>query len=443
MAGSADEDDFATVPVPDEARSGWPPMYFAVMGIATALFNMQIIATITLSYGTTIALWTIVYAVVVGGLFGSAIVRSAINTGFGISLLARRVLGYRGASLFSMMAAFTGFTFFCAEADIMAASLKGVTGSLPDWITLPALAMIMVPLVYFGIRALARFQLATFFLYLVLVAIAIGISVTSAPARSDWLSFQPGARIDFGLALLTAIGLVNGSMFPIILVTADYARYVEREASSAGQWWLGPIFQFCTWGLQGAAGIWFAIRYSDANPGSFFVTMLGTWGIVLAVATQLRINLVNMYSGSLAVVNLVRQASDIVVSRHALVLLFGIVSAIGLVSGVTEYILPSLKIIGLFLMSFTILLLADLYLVRPVRNASSLPYEVGKIENWRPSAIISLLASTAVGGFLITGAAGARAELWATFATVFVQLLLYLIASAFEHRRNDARPSEA
>lgn len=434
MAGSVDEDDFATVPVPDAARSGWPPMYFAIMGIATALFNMQIIATITLSYGTTVAFWTIAYAVVVGGIFGSVIVSIAIRTGFGISLLARRILGYRGASLFSLMAAYTGLTFFIAEAGIMAASLKDVTGSLPDWITLPAVAMIMVPLVYFGIRVLARFQLITFFLYLVLITAAVYVSVSSGPMDSHWLSFQPATRPDFGLGLFTAIGIVNGAMFPIILVTADYARYVKRDHSRAGQSWLGPIFQLCAWGLQGFAGIWFAVRYSDVNPGSFFVTTLASWGVVLAVATQLRINVVNLYSGSLAVVNLFRQAFDIVVSRHFMVLLFGIVASLGLVFGVTEYILPSLKIIGLFLMAFTVLLVTDLFVVRPVGSVASLPYEAGTIERWRPVAIASLLAATGIGGLLITGAVGARAELWATFATAAAQLVFYLVGSAFERR---------
>src|SRR3546814_13743135 len=91
----------------------------------------------------------------------------------------------------------------------------------------------------------------------------------------------------------------------------------------------------------------------------------------------------------------------------------------------------------IFLIAFTVLLFTDLYLVKPVGadNALSLPYQVGKIANWRPAAIVSVVASTSIGCLLLSGAAGPAAALWSSLATALSQFLLYLGAWRSEERR--------
>src|SRR3546814_12617665 len=94
--------------------------------------------------------------------------------------------------------------------------------------------------------------------------------------------------------------------------------------------------------------------------------MLGAGGLVLAIATPLRINLVNMYAGSIAFVNMFAQAGNVGVSRHAVVFCFGVLVSVGLMLDFMQHLATALKAMGLFLIAYNVLLFTDLYLVMPV-----------------------------------------------------------------------------
>src|SRR3546814_3811464 len=99
------------------------------------------------------------------------------------------------------------------------------------------------------------------------------------------------------------------------------------------------------------------------------------------------------------------QAGNVRISRQAVVFCFGVLVSVGLMLDFMEHLATALKAMGIFLIAFTVLLFTDLYLVKPVGadNALSLPYQVGKIANWRPAAIVSVVASTSIGCLLLSG----------------------------------------
>src|SRR3546814_17950664 len=73
--------------------------------------------------------------------------------------------------------------FFGIEAMIMAASITELVGDIPKIILLPAVTMIMVPLVWIGMKALVRFQSLTFVLYVVLMLDAFWVSLRAGRAE--------------------------------------------------------------------------------------------------------------------------------------------------------------------------------------------------------------------------------------------------------------------
>src|SRR3546814_17665390 len=93
--------------------------------------------------------------------------------------------------------------------------------------------------------------------------------------------------------------------------------------------------------------------------------MLGAGGLVLAIATQLRINLVNMYAGSIAFVNMFEQAGNVRISRHAVVFFFGVLVSVGLMLDFMEHLDTPLTALGIFLIAFPVILCTDLYFVTP------------------------------------------------------------------------------
>lgn len=242
MASTAQtDDDFAAAPVPDSARSDWHTLFFATVGVATALFFAQITSIITMKYGGMVALGAIVYGCVVSSLIGYAVTRISILTGFGTSLLARGVLGYRGAGAFSLLYGVACLTYFAAEASIMVGSLAGFFPGLPRWFLLPSVVLVMVPLVWFGMRVLARFQLITFVLYAVLLFAALWVSAGVGQGL-PWLGYLPASAPPWQEGLLEALSMMNGVVFIVGLLTADYARFIRRSQVAIGSLAVGVAF---------------------------------------------------------------------------------------------------------------------------------------------------------------------------------------------------------
>src|SRR3546814_14576860 len=112
----------------------------------------------------------------------------------------------------------------------MAASITERVGDIPKIILLPAVTMIMVPLVWIGMKALVRFQSLTFVLYVVLMLAAFWVSLR-AGGEFDWLRHQPDQPAPFWPSLLTSISIMNGMVFACFLVIPDYARLVDRKST--------------------------------------------------------------------------------------------------------------------------------------------------------------------------------------------------------------------
>ena len=425
MAAQYDE-DYATEAVPDDKRIAWHLAFFAEMGIATALFFMQVTSILTTRYGSMIALIAIAYASIASAVVGFAIVRVSIRTGYGMNLLARHVLGYRGAFLFSLIFGMNSIIYFVAEAVIMGSSLSQMFPAAPLPIVLPAIALAMVPLVWFGIRILARFQFVTFLLYGILLICALAVSFAGPQAAHALGRPLVATAPAFPLSLLAAIGTMNSVIFTAGLVSADYARFVRRSDIGIASAFVGVGFQVFCFAFSGVLGLWFATRYGSNNPGRYFVTMLGGWGTVFAIATQLRINLTNMYSGSMSFANMFRQVANINVSRHLAVILFGVASALTMMFNLLSNLTFALGVIGMFVTCFTWLVLADVYVLRPIRSVETLRQPV---VNWRWPAVWSLVAATAGGCLLQTGTDGVAVTSLASVVVAGGQTIFYLLVS--------------
>jgi purine-cytosine permease-like protein len=291
---------------------------------------------------------------------------------------------------------------------------------------LPLLSVAMLPLVWFGMTILARFQLVSLLLYAVLLAVALGISLTGPDQGRDWLNFTPGDAPPPAVAMLAAIGTMNGIVVIVALQSADYARYIRRAELRLGVLFVGVAFPAFCFGFAGLLGLWFSTRYSETNPGLFFVTILGGWGTLLAFATQLRINAANMYSGALALVNSCRQLANLRLSRHLLLLFFCATVCALLELDVIAHLDVVVNVLGMFTACFTFLLIADFYLVRPIGSHQDAAPEPA----WRWPAVLSLALATVAGCLLESGVGG---PLWAFAASLvagLIQVVGYLAISA-------------
>ncbi|VWB46607.1 purine-cytosine permease family protein [Burkholderia lata] len=432
-ASTHSDDDYASSPVPEDARTSWGAIFFATLGIATALFFAQIASIITVKFGVVAALIGLAYGYGVSTFVGVLLVRRSIETGFGINIWARTVLGYRGAGLFSLAYGLACLTYFVAEASIMGASLQALFPDVPNALIYVCLVFVMLPLVWSGMKVLAKFQAISLVLFVVFVVWAMRNAV-ALPASS-----VPLPAIQFGVGsfkdLLEVLGIVNGLAFIIGLVTADYARFVRKRELRAGTAFVGALFPAFCYGITGVLGIWFAVRMRESNPGIYFVSLLGAGGIVFACTTQLRINLGNIYSGTVAFVNAVEHLLGVAVSRRVVIVVFCAIAAAVLIADGTHLLASALNYIGMSMACFVTLLLVDQYWVRRSRDVSDATPQA--IENWRWTGLSTCLIAT-LGGVCI-GNASMFPSLyqWATPLSVIVQATLYLVVESYVNRQRE------
>jgi len=442
MAGAISEKDtdFADEPVPAEARTAWPPLFFATIGMATALIYMQLTSIIALTYGSKIALLAIAYSTLISGVMAWVIASIAVRTGCGTNLLARHILGYRGGSVFSIGLGINALLFFVLEANIMATSVSHVYSGLDKWLVQLIMIGIILPIIWFGMKVLARFQMVTFIFYSILLGLAFYTSFVMPSEDRDWLTYMPVETVDTSTALLGSFGLMNGLVFITALISADYARFVRKEDRLVGTLWVGVGFQLFCFLFAGLLGLWFSVRYSEMNPGSYFVVMLGGMGAVFAIATQMRINVANIYISTMAFVNAIVQITDRHVSRHIVLIAVSCLSGAAMMLDIAHYIENVLQYLGIFMICFTVLLVLDSYMRHGnLGEAEMAEITSAGIADWHWLALLSLIAANAIGISAMLGWLGSTMQPWASFAAGGAQIILYLIGKAVEVIRSSRK----
>ncbi|MDR5799126.1 MULTISPECIES: purine-cytosine permease family protein [Caballeronia] len=422
MANFSD-DDFAGTLVPESQRRSWQSIFAATLGVGTALFFAQITSIITRQSGVGVALLSVVYGFVVSAFIGVLISRLSIKSGCGTNILAKAALGHRGAALFSILYGTACLTYFVAEAGIIGASLRSLLPQISNTVLLPSVVLCMLPLVWVGMRAISAFQKFSIIIYGGLLTAAIYVTVGGHSGSPSVGIF----RGDTIVGLASAISMMNGVAFVVGLLTADYARFIKRDQLSAGTIAIGIVFPAFCYGVTGIAGIWFAAQLGESNPGVYFVQILGSvGGIVFTCATQLRTNISNMYSGTLAFVNAFERALNIRMSRRLVTVLFAAVASLILVSDATELLQKTLGVLGIFTAAFVCVLLIESYLPNTSRYRAASPNFEGMIEPCHWSNLLSVIVATGIGIAVDRGVLGPSLSALAIPTTIAAPLFWYV-----------------
>jgi signal transduction histidine kinase/CheY-like chemotaxis protein len=287
---------------------------------------------ITLSYGTTNAIFATIAACLLLLVIGTPISRYAIRHGVDIDLLTRGAgFGYIGSTITSLIYASFTFILFAIEASIMTGALELAFG-IPPWLGYVVSALVVIPLVTHGVRLISRFQLITQPIWIVLnilpfIFIAFSdwqkviLWVGYAGAAHESLAFgqiAPFNLAEFGAASAVILGLMSQ-----IGEQVDFLRFLPAGHKPTTVW--QRIMRFLAgpgWVVVGApkllAGSFLAVlalssgvpATSAADPAHMYVTAFGymvpnhtaALGLTAAfvVVSQLKINVMNAYAGSLA-----------------------------------------------------------------------------------------------------------------------------------------------
>lgn len=353
--------------------------------------------TITMSYGTTNAIAAIVVASLLILLVGLPISRYAIRHGVDIDLLTRGAsFGYIGSTVTSLIYASFTFILFAIEASIMSGALELALG-IPLWIGYIISAVAVIPLVTYGVRLISKFQLVTQPFWIVLNILPfVFIAFADWNSFGEWLAYAgihhasgpPGTIAPFHLVEFGAASAVIFALMAQIGEQVDFLRFLPPDGQRKLHHRIAVFLAGSGWVIVGApkllAGSFLVVLVLNAgvpstraaDPAQMYYTAFGymipseTAAMLLMVAfvvvSQLKINVMNAYAGSLAWSNFFSRLTHSHPGR-VIWLVFNVAIALLLMElGIYRLLEETLGIFSIVAMAWLCTISADLFVNKPL-----------------------------------------------------------------------------
>lgn len=308
----------------------WSP---AVVGISALggiayLADFAIGANIGISWGTANALWGIAVFALVVSATGFPLAYYAARYNIDLDLITRGSgFGYYGSVVTNVIFATFTFIFFALEGSIMAQGLM-LGLHMPLWLGYASSTLLIFPLVMYGMKVLSQLQLWTTPLWLALMVAPFAYLVISHPHSIGQFFGYPGKDGSGGLSVgsvLLAAGVCL-SLIAQIAEQIDYLRFMPpRTPQNSRRWWTWTVLAGPGWVIFGAVkqviGLFLAVYLICNIPGGaanadlpvhqfvqIYRNFMPGWlalalAVTLVVISQIKINVTNAYSGSLAWTN--------------------------------------------------------------------------------------------------------------------------------------------
>ncbi|QKV90832.1 allantoin permease [Streptomyces sp. NA02950] len=306
----------------------WTPAVVATtaLGGIAYMADFSIGAGIGLAHGTGNALVAIAVAAVVIFVTGFPLAYYAARYNIDLDLITRGSgFGYYGSVLTSVIFASFTFVFFALEGSIMAQGLELGLG-LPLWLGYLVSTLMVIPLVIYGMKALSTLQVWTTPVWLLLMVAPLVYLIATDPGSVDRFLSYAGTGGDGGVntaSVLLGAGVCL-SLIAQIGEQIDYLRFMPpKTTENSRAWWTAVVTAGPGWvvlgALKQAIGVFLAVHIlADVGPAAApepiqqfrgaFAAMMPSWlviplAVVLVVISQIKINVTNAYSGSLAWTN--------------------------------------------------------------------------------------------------------------------------------------------
>ncbi|MFI5778165.1 purine-cytosine permease family protein [Nocardia sp. NPDC051570] len=307
----------------------WSPAVVGVsaLGGIAYLADFSIGANIGIANGTGNALLGIGIFAVVVMLTGFPLAYYAARYNIDLDLITRGSgFGYYGSVITNLVFASFTFIFFATEGSIMAQGLN-LGLHIPLWLGYLVSTLLIFPLVIYGMNTLAKLQVWTTPLWLLLMVLPFVFLVVRHP-NSVGSFFAYGGKDGNAVSVAGMLGAAGVclSLIAQIAEQIDYLRFMPpRTPENSRKWWGWMLLAGPGWVVFGAikqvVGLFLAVYLIANLPGAqdianqpvhqfleIYRDMVPSWlamtlAVVLVVISQIKINVTNAYSGSLAWTN--------------------------------------------------------------------------------------------------------------------------------------------
>lgn len=423
----------------------------ALGGIAY-LADFSIGANIGISYGTVNAILGIVVAAVVIFATGFPLAYYAARYNIDLDLITRGSgFGYYGSVVTNVIFATFTFIFFALEGSIMAQGLELGLG-IPQWLGYAASTLIVIPLVIYGMKALSKLQVWTTPLWLLLMVVPVGYLVISHPESiGDFFAFKgkSGAEGTNLASVMLAAGVCL-SLMAQIAEQIDYLRFMPpKTAENKAAWWRAVILAGPGWVIFGAikqiVGMFIAIYLiATLDPAAsvhanepvhqflgVYQEMMPAWlamtlAVVLVVISQIKINVTNAYSGSLAWTNSFTRITKSYPGRMVFVVVNLVIALVLMEANMFEFLNTILGFYANCAMAWVVTVASDIAINKYLLKISpKVPeFRRGMLYAVNPVGFISMLVSAVVSIAVFFGAFGSAVQPYSPIFAVGLALVL-------------------
>lgn len=422
----------------------------ALGGIAY-LADFAIGANIGISYGTVNALWGILVFAVVIFLSGFPLAYYAARYNLDLDLITRGSgFGYYGSVVTNVIFATFTFIFFALEGSIMAQGLELGLG-IPPWIGYALSTIIIFPLVMYGMSLLSKLQLWTTPLWLVLmVAPFVYLLVQHPDSIGQFFGYQ--GETGMGAPSLGAVMLAAGVCLSLIAQIAeqiDYLRFMPpKTPENKRRWWTAMVLAGPGWVVFGAikqvVGLFLAV-YLIANVAGgadvanepvhqfleIYNQFLPPWAaialaVVLVVISQIKINVTNAYSGSLAWTNSFTRVTKRYPGRLVFVGVNLVIALVLMEANMFDFLNTILGFYANCGMSWIVVVAVDIAVNKYVLKLSPIQPEFrrGMLYNVNPVGFGSMLVSAGVSILVFFGAFGSGIQPYSPLVAIGLAVVL-------------------
>ncbi|ASJ74216.1 ATP-binding protein [Granulosicoccus antarcticus] len=441
-------------------------------GAASFLALEAIGAAMVLNYGFMNTLWAIIAVAAITFMAGLPISYYAARYGVDMDLLTRGAgFGYLGSTISSLVYASFTIIFFAFETAILAVALQ-MWIPLPLWAWYVICSLLIVPLVARGITLISRIQLWSQIPWLaLLIAPYIAIAWKNPQAYVTFSQFagSVSGSADFDPILFASAATIAFALCVQIGEQVDFLRFLpERTPQNRFLWWSAVILAGPGWILTGAmkmlGGAFLAFLLLEAGntasqamePTRMYLlgfehvfdnprlVLFAT--LVFVVISQVKINIVNAYAGSLAWSNFFARLTYSHPGRVVWLIFNCLIAILVITLGVFESLEHVLGLYSTVAVAWVGTLVADLVINKPLGlSPKGIEFKRAHLHDFNPVGLGSMALSAAIGMTAQLGVWGAITAAFAPFLAlgctfIFTPLLAILTRSRYYLARTPSIP---
>jgi purine-cytosine permease-like protein len=358
--------------------------------------------------------------------------------------------GYYGSVVTNVIYATFTFIFFALEGSIMAQGLLLGLG-IPLWLGYAVSTIIIFPLVVYGMKVLSKLQLWTTPLWLVLMVLPFAYLLISHP-ESVAAFFAYQGENGLGTPSLGSVMLAAGVCLSLIAQIAeqiDYLRFMPpRTPANARRWWTAALLAGPGWVIFGAikqvVGLFLAV-YIIANVADgaavanepvhqfleIYRDLMPVWAatilaVVLVVISQIKINVTNAYSGSVAWTNAFTRVTKHYPGRLVFLAVNLLIALVLMEANMFDFLNTILGFYANCGMSWVVVVATDIAINKYVLKLSPMAPEFrrGMLYDVNPVGFGSMIVSAGVSIAVFFGAFGSAVQPYSPLVAIGLALVL-------------------